>query len=141
MCEAFDPDRFVVAQDAVLAQVRSELMAGQKRTHWMWFVFPQLIGLGSSYMAQHYALRSMQDASLYLAHSVLGPRLIEFTALANSIEGRSVQQIFGDPDDLKFHASMTLFSRVRPEERAFSTALLKYFDSAPHRLTVGKLSL
>lgn len=139
MFEAFDPARFVAAQDAVLAEVRSEITTGHKRTHWMWFVFPQLAGLGSSHMARRYALKSLQDASLYLAHPVLGPRLIEFTTLVNGIEGKSVQQIFGNPDDLKFHASMTLFARVRPEEQAFSAALLKYFKGSPHPLTVEKV--
>ena len=110
MPDPFNLDRFVQAQDPVLAQVRAELWAGHKRTHWMWFVFPQLAGLGRSDTARYYALASLEEARAYLAHPLLGPRLIECTNLVNAVEGRSAHQIFGSPDDLKFHSSMTLFA-------------------------------
>lgn len=141
MADPFNLDRFLKAQDPVLTQVRMELQAGRKRTHWMWFVFPQLAGLGWSTAAQRYALASLEEARSYLAHLVLGPRLIECTALVNAVEDRSAHQIFGNPDDLKFHSSMTLFALAQPDERAFSDALRKYFGGAPDRLTTEKLAL
>ena len=99
-----------------------ELRAGCKRSHWMWFVFPQLAGLGRSTTAWHYALASLDEARSYLAHPVLGPRLIECTTLVNAVEDRSAHQIFGDPDDLKFRSSMTLFALAQPDEPAFGCA-------------------
>jgi uncharacterized protein (DUF1810 family) len=140
MADPFDLNRFVKAQDPVLTQVRSELRAGLKRSHWMWFVFPQLAGLGRSPTARHYALASLDEARAYLAHPVLGPRLIECTALVNAVEGRSAHQIFGDPDDLKFHSSMTLFAAARPDEPAFSEALRTYFGGVPDRSTTEMLA-
>jgi uncharacterized protein (DUF1810 family) len=140
MTDPFDLDRFVKAQDPVLSQVRLELRAGNKRTHWMWFVFPQLKGLGRSDTARYYALASLEEAKAYVAHPLLGPRLIECTNLVNAIEGRSAHRIFGNPDDLKFHSSMTLFALAQPGERAFSDALGKYFDGVPDRLTSEQLS-
>jgi len=140
MADPFDLDRFVKAQDAVLAEVRSQLRAGHKRSHWMWFVFPQLAGLGSSAASRLYALASLDEAQAYLAHRVLGQRLIECTALVNAVADRSAHQIFGDPDDMKFHASMTLFARAQPAEPIFLEALRKYFGGAPHRLTTEKLA-
>ena len=130
MSDAFDLDRFVQAQDPVLAQVRRELGEGRKRSHWMWFVFPQLRGLGRSAIAQHYGIASLAEAKAYLAHPVLGPRLVECTGLVNKVEGRSVHQIFGSPDDLKFHSSMTLFAAADPDAAAFRKALAKYFAGA-----------
>ena len=141
MPDPFNLDRFVQAQDPVLAQVRAELQAGHKRTHWMWFVFPQLAGLGRSDTARYYALASLEEARAYLAHTLLGPRLIECTNLVNAVEGRSANQIFGSPDDLKFHSSMTLFAPAQPDEQAFSDALGKYFGGAPDRLTSEQLSI
>ena len=141
MTDPFNLDRFVTAQDPVLAQVRIELRAGAKRTHWMWFVFPQLAGLGRSDTARHYALSSLDEARAYLAHPLLGPRLVECTSLVNAVKDRSAHRIFGNPDDLKFHSSMTLFALARPNERAFSDALDKYFDGAPDRLTMERLSI
>ena len=110
MPDPFDLDRFVQAQDPVLAQVRRELGEGRKRSHWMWFVFPQLRGLGRSATARHYGIGSLAEARAYLAHPALGSRLVECTGLVNRIEGRSAHQIFGGLDDLKFHSSMTLFA-------------------------------
>jgi uncharacterized protein (DUF1810 family) len=97
----FDPSRFVQAQDPVFERVRGELRDGRKRSHWMWFVFPQLSGLGRSAMAQRYALASLEEAEAYLEHPVLGSRLVECTELVNAVEGRSINEILGSPDDMK----------------------------------------
>ena len=139
MSDAFDLDRFVRAQDPVLDQVRHELAEGRKRSHWMWFVFPQLRGLGRSATAQHYGIGSLAEAKAYLAHPVLGPRLVECTELVNRVEGRSVHQIFGGPDDLKFHSSMTLFASADPEAAVFRGALAKHFGGALDALTAEEL--
>ncbi len=135
----FDPERFLAAQEPVMAQVRAELRAGAKRTHWMWFVFPQLAGLGRSATARHYALASLEAARQYAAHPVLGPRLVECTALVNAVVGRSAHEVFGSPDDLKFHSCMTLFARARPAEPAFAEALRRYFGGAEDAGTVRLL--
>jgi uncharacterized protein (DUF1810 family) len=127
MDERFDLDRFVRAQEPVIAQVRAELKAGCKATHWMWFVFPQLAGLGFSHRAKVYGILSLDEARAYLAHPVLGRRLVECTGLVNAVEGRTAHDIFGSPDDMKFHSSMTLFSMAGPDEPAFGAALSKYF--------------
>ncbi|HJW40897.1 MAG TPA: DUF1810 domain-containing protein [Rhizomicrobium sp.] len=111
----FDLQRFVTAQDGVMANVRAELAAGHKRSHWMWFVFPQVAGLGFSAMAQRYAISSVAEARAYLAHPVLGPRLRECTELVLGVEGRDARAIFGSPDDLKFRSSMTLFAHEGAE--------------------------
>ena len=139
MSDAFDLDRFVAAQEPVLAQVQEELDQGRKRSHWMWFIFPQLGGLGRSATARYFAIASRQEAQAYLAHPLLGPRLIACSERVNRIEGRSVQQIFGSPDDLKFRSSMTLFSSVRPEAAVFRDALVRYFDGVPDAATVARL--
>jgi uncharacterized protein (DUF1810 family) len=123
----FDLQRFVDAQSSVFAKVCAELRAGRKQTHWMWFIFPQLAGLGSSAMAARYAMSAKPEAQAYLAHGVLGPRLRLCTQLVNQVAGRSVIEIFGYPDDLKFHSSMTLFARAAPHEQLFTDALQKYF--------------
>jgi uncharacterized protein (DUF1810 family) len=140
MADPFNLDRFVQAQEPVLAQVRRELGEARKRTHWMWFVFPQLSGLGHSAIARHYAIASLDEAQAYLDHPLLGPRLVECSALVNKVEGRSAAEIFGSPDDLKFRSSMTLFATARPEMPAFREALDKYFGGVPDRLTMEKLS-
>ena len=106
-----------------MAQVRTELKAGRKATHWMWFVFPQLAGLGLSQRAQFYGIASLDEARAYFAHPVLGPRLVDCTGLVNAVEGRSAHDVFGGPDDMKFHSSMTLFALTAPYEVAFPTAL------------------
>jgi uncharacterized protein (DUF1810 family) len=124
--DQFDLHRFVDAQNRVFERVCGELRAGRKQTHWMWFIFPQLAGLGSSAMAARYALSSKQEAQAYLAHEILGPRLRQCTQLVNEIAGRSVHEIFGYPDDLKFHSSMTLFAAAS-ETQVFNDALQKYF--------------
>jgi uncharacterized protein (DUF1810 family) len=118
---------FVAAQAPVYAEVEAELRAGRKTSHWMWFVFPQLSGLGHSDMARRFALGSLGAARAYLAHPVLGSRLRHCTGLVNAVEERSAHAIFGSPDDLKFHSSMTLFHLAAPTEALFTTALAKYF--------------
>jgi uncharacterized protein (DUF1810 family) len=128
MSDPHDLKRFVDAQNPLFDQVRAELKAGRKRGHWMWFMFPQLKGLGSSQMATHYGIASREEAQAYLNHPVLGPRLKELTGLVNNIEGSSISEIMGDPDDLKFHSSMTLFSSVTTDNQVFQEALRKYFD-------------
>jgi uncharacterized protein (DUF1810 family) len=137
---SFDLDRFVQAQDRVLPAVRRELAEGRKRSHWMWFVFPQLRGLGHSPTALHYGIASLAEAEAYLAHPLLGPRLEECTALVNAVTGRSLHEIFGSPDDLKFHSSMTLFAAARPGPSVFRAALEKYCGGAPDQRTLDLLA-
>lgn len=132
-------DRFVEAQAPVYPRALAELTAGRKQSHWMWFVFPQLSGLGRSPMAQHYAIHSLDEARSYLAHPLLGARLAECTKAVMEVEGRSAHEIFDTPDDLKFHSSMTLFAHAAPDETLFRAALDKYFDSAEDLLTLEKL--
>jgi len=140
MPNPFDLDRFVQAQAPVLSQVRLELSEGRKRSHWMWFVFRQLSGLGHSPMARRYAIASLAEAQAYLKHPVLGPRLTECAELANKVEDRSIHQILGSPDDLKFRSSLTLFALAQQDGPVFRRALHKYFDGALDPLTVEKLS-
>jgi uncharacterized protein (DUF1810 family) len=138
MSDPFDLERFVNAQAAVFDDVRSELQRGDKEGHWMWFVFPQIAGLGSSLMARRFAISSRAEAEAYLAHPILGPRLIECTELVNAVEGRSIEQIFGPVDTLKFRSSMTLFAEVAACGM-FIAALRKYFAGRPDRLTLDRL--
>ena len=140
MHDPYDLERFVAAQNAVFEQVRAELRAGRKRTHWMWFVFPQMKGLGHSAMAEKYAIASQEEAAAYLEHPILGPRLRECTALVNQVEGRSLDQIFGYPDDLKFRSSMTLFSQVDTAPPLFDAALKRYFGGQPDARTLQILA-
>jgi uncharacterized protein (DUF1810 family) len=135
----FNLNRFVMAQEPVIDRVRGELKRGRKESHWMWFVFPQIAGLGRSDMARHYAITSIDEASAYLAHELLGPRLLECTRLVNGIEGRTVGQIFGSPDDMKFHSSMTLFDQVQAASPDFSAALAKYFAGSKDEATLAIL--
>ena len=132
-------DRFIDAQDRVLDCVRTELTGGRKRTHWMWFVFPQIEGLGHSAMAQRYAISSLDEARAYVAHPVLGARLRECTALVLAAKGRTMHDIFGAPDDLKFRSSMTLFARAAPDEPLFRRALDRFFDGKEDQSTVERL--
>ena len=134
-----DLRRFVEAQQPVWPQVRAELAAGAKRSHWMWFVFPQLKGLGRSAAAQHYGIASREEALAYWRHPVLGPRLKECTELVLAVPGRTVLQILGSPDDLKFRSSMTLFAQVAPGEPAFRQALDRCFGGQPDALTLRLL--
>lgn len=137
--DPYDLARFIAAQDPIYAQARAELASGRKQSHWMWFVFPQIEGLGGSAMARAYAIRSREEALAYLAHPILGPRLKECVRLVNDIEGRSAREILGHPDDLKFRSSMTLFAAVAPHEPLFAQALEKYYAGAPDPLTQAKL--
>ena len=123
-----------------MKDVLAELRSGQKASHWMWFVFPQIRGLGSSGTARRYAIASREEARAYLNHPVLGARLRACTQLVLSIEGRGCEQIFGSPDDLKFRSCMTLFAQVAPEERLFRDALQKYFAAEPDPHTLEILS-
>ena len=137
----FDLQRFLDAQEPVYEQVVAELTAGRKRTHWMWFIFPQIRGLGSSAMAERYAIASLEEAAAYLEHAVLGPRLRECTALVNAAAGREAVQILGYPDDLKFRSSITLFAqaeRVAGLDGAsmFDEALSLFFDGVPDSATL-----
>ena len=139
MDDPFDLQRFVTAQDPVLPQVRTELAAGDKRSHWMWFVFPQLKALGRSATALHYGLASREEALAYWRHPQLGPRLRECTALVLELPAsRSAHDVFHSPDDLKFRSCMTLFAMVAPEEPLFSRALERFFDG-PDLRTQGLL--
>jgi uncharacterized protein (DUF1810 family) len=131
--------KFVKAQDEVYDQVRRELAAGRKETHWIWFVFPQMAGLGFSSMSQKFGIASAAEARNYLEHPVLGPRLRECTRLMLAVPNRSVHSILGYPDDLKFRSSMTLFAKGAPEEPLFTEALKKFFGEAQDDQTIRLL--
>lgn len=139
MIQEFDLDRFVSAQDPVYSDVLAELRTGKKRTHWMWFVFPQIAGLGQSEMARTYAIASGDEAAAYLAHPVLGPRLRECARLVATHRGKDIGDIFDSPDDRKFHSSMTLFADVAPDEAVFQTCLDQFFDGRPDTATLARL--
>lgn len=133
-------EHFFAAQDRVWDDVLAELRAGEKRGHWMWFVFPQHVALGRSPMAQRYGLKGLDEARAYLDHPVLGARLSEATRLVLAVEGRTAHQIFGSPDDLKFRSSMTLFTRAAPGEPLFRQALDTYYGGEEDALTLGLLA-
>ncbi|MDB5392734.1 MAG: calpastatin [Rhodospirillales bacterium] len=135
----YDLQRFVDAQEAVFEQVLAELSRGRKHSHWIWFIFPQIAGLGRSPMAQKYAISSMGEAEAYLRHAMLGPRLEACTQLVNRVEGRSITDILGYPDDLKFRSSMTLFARAAPNNAIFGEALRKYFNGEGDQQTLNRL--
>lgn len=145
MATANDPfklERFVEAQNGVYDRVCAELRAGRKQSHWMWFIFPQLQGLGSSEMAMRYAISSIEEAHAYLEHPTLGARLRECTALVLAVQGRTAEQIFGYPDYLKFHSSVTLFAQaatMSEEDLVFSQALDKYFSGKEDPATMQRL--
>lgn len=139
MNDPFDLERFVSAQDPVFDSVCAELARGRKEGHWMWFVFPQLRGLGQSWMANRYGISSREEAQAYLRHALLGPRLRLCTDLVNRIESRPAQRIFGPVDAMKFRSSMTLFSEVATDNEVFALALRKYFGGQPDALTLQRL--
>ena len=139
MADGFDLRRFVDAQAPVYPRVVAELREGRKQSHWMWFIFPQIAGLGHSAMAQRYAIASREEAVAYLDHPVLGPRLRECTLLINGWPGRPIGQILGSPDDLKFHSSMTLFSQVTTENREFVDALKTFYAGQLDQATLDRL--
>ena len=132
-------EAFLSAQHPIYPQVLAELRAGAKQTHWMWFIFPQLKGLGRSPTALRFGLDDLAMAQDYLRHEVLGPRLLECTEAVLGVAGRSARQIFGSPDDLKFRSSMTLFRRGAPAQSAFADALAKYYDGIEDPRTVELL--
>jgi uncharacterized protein (DUF1810 family) len=135
----YNLDRFVNAQDPVYSDVLAELRTGKKRSHWMWFVFPQIAGLGQSEMARRYAIRSSDEAAAYLAHPVLGPRLRECARLVLTHRDMDIKDIFDSPDDRKFHSSMTLFADVAPDEAVFQGCLDQFFDGKPDAATLARL--
>jgi len=136
----FDLSRFVEAQEGAYADAIAELRAGAKRSHWMWFVFPQVEGLGTSPMAQRYALSGPDEARAYLAHPVLGARLRECTRAVLAVEGRTLHEIFGSPDDLKFRSSMTLFEIAAGPGSDFSTALDRFCGGVRDPATLARLA-
>jgi uncharacterized protein (DUF1810 family) len=140
MSDPFDLNRFVDAQASVYRHVVDELRGGRKRSHWMWFVFPQLRGLGGSPMAARYGISSLEEARAYLRHDLLGPRLHECTRLVNQVHGRSVAEIFGSPDDLKLCSSMTLFARATDDNDDFIALLDRYYSGRHDPLTVARLT-
>jgi len=137
--DPYNLQRFVTAQAPVFAEVCEELRAGRKRGHWMWFVFPQIKGLGHSALAVKYALSSREEAQAYAAHPLLGPRVRECTRLVTAVEGLSIEQIFGYPDFLKFRSSLTLFAQVTSDNQVFLAALQKYFAGEFDELTLARL--
>ncbi len=139
MDDPFRLRRFVDAQAPVYERVCEELRQGRKQSHWMWFIFPQIRGLGRSETAEEFAISSLDEAQAYLRHPVLGARLRECVGLVNAVEGRAAERIFGYPDYLKFRSSMTLFARAAPDETIFEEALRKYFDREPDDLTLRLL--
>jgi uncharacterized protein (DUF1810 family) len=137
--DPYDLQRFVDAQRGVYARAAAELRAGRKESHWMWYIFPQIQGLGQSAMAQKYALSSVAEATAYLNHPELGTRLRECTRIVTAIDGRSVEAIFGHPDCLKFHSSMTLFAHATGDHQIFMDALRKYYRSEFDHQTIERL--
>jgi uncharacterized protein (DUF1810 family) len=137
--DPYNLERFVDAQSRWFECACKELAEGQKQSHWMWFIFPQLIGLGHSAMANRYGISSRQEAQAYFRHPILGPRLEQCTQLVMLVEDRSIEQIFREPDDLKFRSSMTLFACTASEPKIFEDALQKYFAGKADLLTIDKL--
>ena len=134
-----DLARFLDAQKSVYEQALTEVEAGRKRSHWMWFIFPQLAGLGSSAISERYAIRSLAEARAYLEHPALGSRLVECAKAAASVPARTARDIFGSPDDMKLRSCATLFAHVSPEGSIFHRLLEKYFKGAPDRRTLELL--
>jgi uncharacterized protein (DUF1810 family) len=134
-------EHFLEAQDPVYQQVISELAHGEKRSHWMWFIFPQIEGLGHSLMAQKFAIHSLDEARRYAAHAVLGKRLHECTRLVGQVEHGDFTKILGYPDNLKFHSCMTLFTLAAPEENLFASSLAKFFNKEPDSKTLAALGI
>ena len=132
--------RFVEAQDSIYAQALSEIRSGHKQSHWMWYVFPQLAGLGSSAASVYYAIGGLEEADAYLRHPVLGPRLIECAEAILAVEGRSAAEILGTPDDMKLRSCATLFARVSPPGSVFERILDRYYDGEPDPMTLRLLA-
>jgi uncharacterized protein (DUF1810 family) len=139
MDDRFNLQRFIEAQASVYTSVIKELEQGKKSSHWMWFIFPQFIGLGHSAMANRFAIRSAEEARAYLDHPLLGERLMSCAGLVNKVTGRTAMQIFGDPDVRKFRSSMTLFNQIDRNNPVFEQVLLKYYKGEPDPLTLSLL--
>jgi uncharacterized protein (DUF1810 family) len=139
MSDPYDLRRFVVAQQDVYEAAVSELRAGRKTSHWMWFIFPQIAGLGRSATARKYAIASLAEAESYLAHPLLGPRLLDCARILTQLSGRTAQEIFGAVDAQKLQSSMTLFARAAAEPSVFGEVLARYFDGAEDRATLQRL--
>ena len=141
MSDPYRLDRFTKAQDqdGIYQRAAAELRAGRKVTHWMWFIFPQIGGLGFTAMSREYAISSLDEARAYLAHPVLGPRLVQIATIVAGIEGKTAEQIFGSTDAMKLRSSMTLFSKAQPDEPVFAEILNTYFDGAPDEATLARL--
>lgn len=139
MDDPFELERFIEAQRPVFDTVLGELKDGRKRSHWMWFVFPQIAGLGGSAMAMRYAIGSRDEARAYLAHPILGSRLRHCIRLLNAIKGRTAHEIFGTPDDLKLRSSLTLFADAAPEEPLFADALKRFYAGQSDPNTLDRL--
>ena len=141
MDDRYDLQRFVAAQDAgrTYDQATAELRRGRKTSHWMWFVFPQITGLGQSPVSRLYAISGLAEAKAYLAHPVLGPRLVECAAILGGLSGRTAEQIFGGIDALKLRSSMTLFLRAAPDEPVFRQVLDQYFGGKPDPATEQRI--
>jgi len=140
MTNIYNLQRFLDAQEGVYDTVLQELRAGRKSSHWIWFIFPQIAGLGHSAMAQQFAIGSLDEAKAYLQHPLLGPRLRACTQLVLDVNGRSAEEIFGYPDHLKFRSCMTLFLTAATDNTIFNDALLKYFDGKPDQSTLDILA-
>ena len=134
--DVHDLGRFVTAQRSSYEQALAEIASGRKRSHWMWYIFPQFAGLGFSVTSRKYAIGSLAEAEAYLRHEVLGPRLVACAEAALAVEGRSAREIFGSPDDLKLRSSATLFAHVSPEGSVFHRLLEKYFGGDPDGATL-----
>jgi len=140
MNDIYQLQRFLDAQEDVYPNVVRELVQGRKESHWIWYIFPQIKGLGKSHISQKYALGSLDEATAYAQNPILGNRLNECTEIVVGIEGSTIEQIFGYPDYLKFHSSMTLFSQVEKHNPLFDSALRKYFENKKDQLTLDTLS-
>jgi uncharacterized protein (DUF1810 family) len=138
--DPFGLDRFTQAQDPVYDRVVAELQSGEKRTHWMWYIFPQIDGLGHSATAQFFAIKTLEEALQYLAHPVLGPRLLQCADLVLAVRGRGVSQIFGYPDDLKLCSSMTLFEQAAGPDSVFGRVIDRYFGGERDTRTLDLLA-
>ncbi|HEU5218466.1 MAG TPA: DUF1810 domain-containing protein [Gemmatimonadales bacterium] len=137
--DPFDLGRFLAAQEVNYRDALAEIRAGQKRTHWMWYVFPQLEGLARSGMSQRYSIKSVAEARAYLAHPVLGPRLLESAGAVLEVQGRTVAELFGSPDDMKLRSCATLFESVSPSGSVFAGILAKYYRGVPDENTLRLL--
>ncbi len=138
-CDPHNLARFVAAQQGVYDRALAEIKSGRKSSHWMWFIFPQIAGLGYSTISRQYAIESLSEAWAFLKHPLLGPRLVEITEAVLALQGQTAHQIFGSPDDLKLRSCATLFAEVSPAASVFHQLLEKYYDGEPDRRTLTLL--